>query len=71
MVPQYQKGEWSLQATESPLMIEGKHVPKDVLVEWNQNTLITARPLNIPIYSLVQVPMIIALMPPQPVTYNM
>ena len=49
-------------------MIEGKHVHKDMFVEWNQNTVITARPLDIPV---VQVPMTMALMPHQPVIYNM
>lgn len=49
-------------------MIEGKHVHKDMLVEWNQNTVITARPLDIPV---VQVPMMMALMSHQPVIYNM
>lgn len=49
-------------------MIEGKCVPKDVLVERNQNVLLIARPLDIPV---VQVPMTMALMPPQPVKYSM
>lgn len=29
----------SLQGIANPLMIEGKQVLKDVLVEWNQNSL--------------------------------
>lgn len=62
-IPQYQKRKWSLQAIESPLMIEGKNVPKAMLVEWNQNTFITVRSLDRP---MVQVPMTLALMLPQP-----
>lgn len=46
-------------------MIEGKHVPKDYLVEWNQNIFITARTLA---KSMVQGP---GLLPPQPAMYNM
>ena len=47
-------------------MIEGNHVPTDVLMEWNQNTITTVRPFNIPV---VQIPM--TMMTPQPDTYNM
>ena len=47
-------------------MTEGSHVPTDVLMEWNQNTITTARPFNIPV---VQIPM--NMMPPQSGTYNM
>lgn len=47
-------------------MIEGNHIPTDVLMEWDQNTITTARPFNIPV---VQIPM--SMMPPQPGTYNM
>lgn len=45
-------------------MTEEKHVPQDMLVEWNQNTFITSTPLDIP---MVQVPVTTTLMPPQPV----
>lgn len=67
-VPQYQEREWSkpIGHRKSP-MTEGKHVPKDVLVEWNQNSLIWLRPLAIP---KIQAPTNTALMPPQPVIYN-
>lgn len=43
-------------------MIKGKHAPKEMLVGWNKNTFITVRPLDIP---MLQVPMTMALMPPQ------
>lgn len=44
-------------------MIEGKPVPKDVLLEQNQNTFITSVDVDTP---MVQVPMTMALTPPQP-----
>lgn len=45
-VTQYQKEERCLQATESPLLIEETHVPKDMLGKWYQNTFGTAMPLG-------------------------
>lgn len=53
-VPQYQKGERSLQATESSHIIEETHVHKDILMKWNQNTFVTATSLDKP---MLQVPM--------------
>lgn len=55
-------------ATESHLIIEGKHVLKDRLVEWIPNNFISTRPLDV---HVVQVPRTVALMPPQLVTRNM
>lgn len=68
VVPQYQKGEWSLQATESPLTLQRKHISKTMLVEWKQNTIIILRSLAI---AMVQVPTTMALMPPHSVIYSM
>lgn len=51
-------------------MKEGKRVPKDILLERNKNTFITAGLLDIPDgTSTRQVPRTMALMPPQPVIY--
>ena len=35
--PQYQKGDWSLENIESPHMIEGKHIPRDIC--WNETKI--------------------------------
>ena len=32
-----------VEGPNSPLTLEGRHVPKDVLLEQNQNTFITTR----------------------------
>lgn len=70
VLPQYQKGGWSPKAIEIPLMTERKQVPRDMLVEWNQNTLIiTARSLGIP---MAQVSMTdYGLVAPRPITCTM